>query len=233
MGILQLEPGTRVLDVGCGTGYLLYELAAAVGAGGEAAGVEPSAQMRQLAVQRTQSMSQCNVKDGDAYFLPVADESFDVVVFSQVLLYVPDVRRALLEATRVLRCGGRLLILDTDWGSLVVNTMQRELVQRLQAAFETSFEDAHLPPKLPGLLVQCGLALEEVTSIPMITSGMVEQEAPSFMGGWAFDKLPTKALASGIAREDVDAWLEEQQLLSDANAFFACVHRFVFVARKS
>lgn len=235
MSVLSLSEGDRVLDVGCGTGYLLCELSQAVGSSGKAVGVEPSAPMRDFAVEKLKEVGLNNfdVIDGNAYAMPVPDGSVDVVVFSQVLLYVPDVPRALSEAMRVLRRGGRLVVLDTDWGGLVVHTMHRDRFQRLQAAFETYFHDAHLPPKLPGLLAECGFELGEVTTIPMLASGAVDPEGSSFMVDWAFGKVPGKARATGmVPEEDIEAWLTEQKSLSESSAFFACVHRFVFVAQR-
>jgi arsenite methyltransferase len=56
---------------------------------------------------------------GDALALPFPDEHFGVAVCTQVYEYVEDIAAALTEARRVLRAGGRLLVLDTDWDSIV------------------------------------------------------------------------------------------------------------------
>ena len=55
------------------------------------------------------------VRVGDATALEFSDETFDFVVAVQVYSFVPNVARALEEAARVLRKGGRLLVLESDW----------------------------------------------------------------------------------------------------------------------
>jgi ubiquinone/menaquinone biosynthesis C-methylase UbiE len=57
-------------------------------------------------------LKNCSVRQGDLYDLPLADNSFDVVILHQVLHFLDDGARAIHEAARVLRPGGRLLVVD-------------------------------------------------------------------------------------------------------------------------
>jgi ubiquinone/menaquinone biosynthesis C-methylase UbiE len=57
-------------------------------------------------------MRHCSVRQGDIYDLPIGDDSFDVVILHQVLHFLDDGARAIKEAARVLRPGGRLLVVD-------------------------------------------------------------------------------------------------------------------------
>ena len=57
-------------------------------------------------------MRNCSVRQGDIYDLPLPDDSFDVVILHQVLHFLDDGARAIREAARVLRPGGRLLVVD-------------------------------------------------------------------------------------------------------------------------
>lgn len=233
MAMLSLSNGNKVLDIGCGTGFLLEQIAAAVGPAGRAEGVEPAAAMRSLADQKIGSVPNVRVQGGNANRVPFEDGHFDVVVLVQVLLYVEDVLGALIEAKRVLRPGGRLIILDTDWDSVVVNTKQREVRIRMQEAFESQFHNAHLPPQLPGLLRKAGVVLDETRTIQMLASGAADSVADSWMAQWALEQMPNMASKAGVPAAEICAWIREQQLLIDTGSFFACVHRFVFLARKS
>lgn len=94
--------GRDVLEVGCGTGLILKELART---GRTATGVDLSAGMLSHAVRRGLRVTQ-----GSATELPFADASFDVVCSFKVLAHVPDIERALREMARVTRPGGRLYL---------------------------------------------------------------------------------------------------------------------------
>jgi ubiquinone/menaquinone biosynthesis C-methylase UbiE/Fe2+ or Zn2+ uptake regulation protein len=99
------------LDLGTGTGRLL-ELFAPIYRRG--IGIDASADM--LAVARANldraGIANAQVRMGDIYHLPFPRDSFDVITVHQVMHYLDDPERALAEAARVLRPGGRLLIVD-------------------------------------------------------------------------------------------------------------------------
>ncbi|TQK44356.1 methyltransferase family protein [Streptomyces sp. SLBN-118] len=106
------RPGDKVLDVGCGTGYLTRLVAAAVVPGGSAVGIDPSPTV--IGYARSKAGAACTHETGVAEALNAPDASFDVVVTSLAIHHIPaNVRPAALrEMFRVLRPGGRLLLAD-------------------------------------------------------------------------------------------------------------------------
>ena len=108
--------GERVLDVACGSGLLAVDVAAAVGPSGCVVGVDLSAAMIDIARRRAAARGVGNAafERMDAESLALPDASFDVVVCSFGLMYMPDPRRALREMARVLRPDGRLAVVV--WG---------------------------------------------------------------------------------------------------------------------
>lgn len=104
--------GDRVLDVGCGTGYLTRRAARAVGPNGQVVGVDPSAPVIEYARRASPPNADFHVAGGEA--IPEPDESFDVVVSCLAVHHIPPQVRsvAVREAYRVLRPGGTLLIAD-------------------------------------------------------------------------------------------------------------------------
>ena len=113
-----------VLDVGCGTGVLTRELTQHVGDTGSATGFDLSESM--LCVARNRC-PEATFKQGNVSELPFDDKSFDVVISSFMLMFVPDPERSLSEMRRVLRPGGRLVI--SVWQGLENNVVYRELVE--------------------------------------------------------------------------------------------------------
>jgi len=101
----------RLLDIGCGTGGLLERLAPRIE---EGLGVDASRDMLALARARLaeRGLAHVAVRQADMYRLPLADASFDAVTMQMVLHYAEDPAAALVEAARVLKPGGRLLIVD-------------------------------------------------------------------------------------------------------------------------
>ena len=109
-----VRPGQRVLDVGCGTGYLSRLVARSVGPNGIVVGIDPSESMIQYARRKAASTGNCEFQVGAAEALPFPGDHFGVVVSSLVLHHLPeDLRvRALEETRRVLRPGGALLVAE-------------------------------------------------------------------------------------------------------------------------
>ena len=109
-----VQPGQRVLDVGCGTGYFASVLADHVGPHGLVLGVDASAEMLDYARRTRARPATCQFELGTAEALGVPDGHFDVVVSSLVMHHLPsDVRAAALtEMRRALRPGGTLLIAE-------------------------------------------------------------------------------------------------------------------------
>jgi ubiquinone/menaquinone biosynthesis C-methylase UbiE len=100
----------RVLEVGCGTGRWLALLESA---GHDVAGIEPAEQM----LARAQARVKADLRHGAAEVLPWPQACFDRVMYINVLHHISDRPRALREAFRILRPGGRLLSvgLDPHW----------------------------------------------------------------------------------------------------------------------
>jgi len=107
------KPGDRVLDVGCGPGYLTALAAEAVAPDGVAEGIDASAPMIEQARLR-RSGAACSFRVGKAEALDSADGSFDVVLSSLMVHHLPEENRAgaFAEMFRVLRPGGHLLIAE-------------------------------------------------------------------------------------------------------------------------
>jgi ubiquinone/menaquinone biosynthesis C-methylase UbiE len=106
----RINPTDSVVDVGCGTGALLSQLAASYPQA-RLAGIDPCPEM--LAIARERLPPGVELKQGWAEGIPYPDGSFDAVVSCNVFHYIREPRVALAEMLRVLRPGSTLVI--TDW----------------------------------------------------------------------------------------------------------------------
>jgi ubiquinone/menaquinone biosynthesis C-methylase UbiE len=109
---IELRPDLRVLDIGCGTGYPLFAIAAALGPASTVVGVDPwAAALRRAAIKRdAYAMAQAHLLRADAVRLPFADATFDLVTSNLGINNFDDPKAAMRECTRVLSTAGRLAL---------------------------------------------------------------------------------------------------------------------------
>lgn len=227
VALLAPRPGERVLDVGSGPGYLIASIADAVGAGGEVHGLDVSAPMNALARTRNASRPQVHIDEGNATALPHPDGYFDAAVSTQVYEYVPDIPAALAEMRRVLRTGGRVLVLDTDWDSLVWHTADRALHQRIVMAWEEHLVHPRLPRVLGGHLRRAGFRITRQQVIPLFNP---------VLGPSSFSFTIMELVAGfvtgrqGLTSDDVAAWQADLQARAADGDYLFSLNRYVFLA---
>lgn len=158
---VPVRAGDRVLEVGCGTGSVLRDVASLVGTRGEVAGVDPSRRILHAAraLSRTEVARQrVSFRLASAERLPFRRDRFDVTLAVSVLLHVPDALAAVREMARVTRPGGRVGLQDQDFGTVAVAHPDRELTTRImEGVAARMYADPWSGRRLPELLRQAGL----------------------------------------------------------------------------
>ena len=226
---LELRSGESVVDLGSGPGFLARDMAAAVGSEGRVAGVDISDAMLAMARRRCVDQPWAEFHDADVTRLPFGDEAFDAAASTQVYEYVPDIAAALSELRRVLRPGGRALIMDTDFGSLVCHSRDAARTQHILAAYDQHVADPHLPRTLTPKLRAAGLDVVRRELIPVFNP---EGHPDTFSHGLVEVIREFVVAHAGIAAEEADAWVEELRELAVDGEFFFSLNRYLFAVRR-
>jgi ubiquinone/menaquinone biosynthesis C-methylase UbiE len=235
--LLQLGPGMQVLDVGCGPGVDLLPLAKKVGKQGQVTGLDNDRELLREGQQALSKYGKIHLVEGLAEQLPFLDEIFDRTRADRVLQHVPRPKAVLAEMWRVLRPGGRVVLVEPDWKtaaiypgspeggdddrtlSAVLAYNQRQSVhpligRQLRSLFwedgVSSWEDLHIQSL--ALSHTSWPVTDALLTITQLALGL-SQESP--------------ALAS-----EITAWLKAIERAADWGEFMASIQFFFASARK-
>lgn len=226
---LALQPGECVLDIGCGPGYLTAEMAQRVGGTGRVTGIDTSEAMLDLARRRCATYGNVALECADAVRLPCQDASVDVAAAVQVYLFVRELEAALGELARVLRPGGRAVIVDTDWDSLVWHASDASRMQRMLDTFTQRYVNARVARLFPGLLRRAGLRIEHASAIPIVE---LVPAAESYSGSQLAELARFVVGKNRITAEEAAAWANDQHELAERGAYFFALNRYLFLVRR-
>ena len=232
LDLLAPRPGEHILDIGVGPGLLAYDLARLVGPKGRVVGVDVSADMVALAGARPGDLAQVELTVGDATRLPAPDGAFDAAVSTQVYEYVADMPTALAELHRVLKPGGRALILDTDWRSIVWHSSDKARMERVLTAWDDHLADPHLPATLGPLLSRAGFTVRRVEITPMLSPQWQPTGYAANMMFQVHAFARDHGARHGVSPAEAEAWRDDQLRLAEAGEFFFSLNRYIFVATR-
>lgn len=161
--LLRLQLGGAVLDAGCGSGRAVYELSQR---GMRGSGIDPSEQMIDAARERWPGM---DFRRASAERLPFGDGELDGYRADKVLHVLPDPAEAIGEARRVLRPGGRILLVGPDWDLMAIDADDHDLTRRIVRARAAAMPSPNIARGYANLLRDSGftdVAVEVHTTFP-------------------------------------------------------------------
>src|ERR1700740_646247 len=142
---LNLRTGERVLELGGGGGYYTQEAARFVGPTGRVCAIDISPDQIAAAQARCAEFVWVECRKADIAAPPYGNAEFDVVFAVQALEYLADLDGALRHIHRMLRPGGRLIVVATNWSSAVWHSENVRLMQRVLAAWASHTPCRDLP----------------------------------------------------------------------------------------
>ena len=230
ISLLNLKRGVSALDVGCGTGEDVLFIGNIVGPEGRAIGVDISETMISEARKRIADQHLTNVEfaDMDAESLDFADESFEGCRADRVLQHLENPKKALGEIFRVTKRNGRIVVADTDWDTLTVDSDFKEITRKVIHAGTDETANGWSGRQLYGMFKSLGLANARVEPLAGAFTNYSLANQVLNLDSYAI-LAETKGL---ITTEEKTRWVSDLQKKQGLGRFLASLTVFVVDATK-
>ena len=229
--LMHIQPGSKVVDVGCGPATDTIALAHLVGPTGQVVGLDFNAAFLAQADERA---DQAGVRTwvthqhADATNLPFEANTFDACRSERLLQHLPHPEQAVAEMVRITRPGGWLVIADTDWGTLSIDTPEIDIERRLVRLGADMHNNGYAGRQLYRLLKRQQLADIMIEMVPgyFTNYALAEQViGPA--------ELAQEALhQSVITEEEAQRWSASLAQADAEGVFFASIMGVLIAGRK-
>jgi SAM-dependent methyltransferase len=211
---LALGPGERLLDVGCGSGDAGIALVEDLGGDGELVGVDASEQMLQVARRNARSArGRVRFTAGDACSLDEPDDSFDAVRSERTLQWLADPAAAVAEMVRVLRPGGRISLIDTDWSTFRIEVGDDALAALVRDAMRAEWSrPSNVGRRLHDLVASLGCEPLARTEATQTWTAWDPDGSPAPLGCFSMESLADDLIA------------RERLAIADRERFVSTIH---------
>jgi ubiquinone/menaquinone biosynthesis C-methylase UbiE len=221
--LLEVGQGQHLLDVGCGLGDDVRNLAHLVGPSGLVVGLDNSERLLEAARSRSEGAAYPGTfVQADMHAMPFADASFDGCRAEQVLVHSPEPSQVVAEMLGVVRPGGRLVVTEPDLDTLVFHGSAQSVVRKLTQWHSDGVRNGTIGRWLPELFRRCGL--EDVQVVPTVAQTSQLSAYPRTL---ALRALEAGVLTAEEAQEVVSDWQRraEQQEYLEFGVFFTVAGR--------
>lgn len=223
---LELRDGVSLLDVGCGAGDDVRDLARLVGPRGRVVGVDVSGAMIAEAKKRHVTAElPVEFVEGDAQDLTFPEASFDRCRTERMLMHLDAPETALAEMVRVVRPGGKVVVFDFDWDAVFVDSPYKGTTRQIVHAFSDGIKHGWIGRSLPRLFHTAGLT--DVTCVP---------HAVRLYCAFAhrlFDGYLAKAQQAGVlSADELASWWKHLEQAEAAGQFHLGILGFIVGGRK-
>ena len=223
---LALERGHVVADLGCGPGTDLTTYAAAVGPTGKVIGIDNSEDLVGRARSGTAHLSNVVIEMADVHELPLESGSLDRVHIDRVLQHVTSPATVIGEAARTLRSGGRMVCVEPDWATVVIDHPDIATgTAYTRFLVEHTVPHATVGRALPRLLCEAGLTLDTITPATAVFTDATEADQIL-----TIRSVTERAVAAGyLTSEQGRSWLDHLEV----EPFFAAISLFIVTGHRA
>jgi len=222
---MELRPGEHLLDAGCGTGDDLLMIGQAMGGAAKLTGVDlDEGTLKAGAARAEKAGIAIDFRQGDLVALPLEDDSVDVARSDRVFQHLPDPVASLGEMIRVTRPGGRVVGVDVDWGTLVLDHPQADFSDRIAAFARDQHTNGRSGRMLRRWFREAGLDdVEGYADVVCVT----DWEIATYI--WTLrDILDRMVRAEEATAAEADDWWAAAESHAQAGYFCGSMTGFVF-----
>ena len=217
LGALNLRTGERVLELVCGGGYYAQQAAQFVGRTGRVCAIDISPDQVAAAQARCAELAWVECREADIATPPFGDAEFDAAFAVQALEYLSDLDAGLRQIHRMLRPGGRLIVVATDWSSAVWYSEDTPRMQRVLSAFAPHIPCTDLPAILGARLRRAGIQPLRQTAIPILNTSY----NPASFSYWVARVIrPFVMSRQTVTDKEAVEWFDELAKLEESGAYF-------------
>jgi SAM-dependent methyltransferase len=215
---LQLSGEGEILDVACGVGFDVIELARRFPRA-NVYGLDPSQGFLDLARERAQGLANARFIGGDSRRLPFGDNSFDAVRIDRALQHIAGAIEALREMVRVTRHGGRIVVAEPDWGTFFVYNSDLATGAKIAGFWEKSFANPYIGREAGALLQRCG-----VGNIGCRAQALIVRDETAADIIFDLARVTENCVSAKVlTRAEAQRWREATQAASESGGFLACL----------
>ncbi len=229
---MNIDRGHHVLDVGCGPGTDVLNLAERIGAGGRVTGVDYDGLMLKEAKLKLKKapLGECvGLLQGDAAALPFQSDYFDSSRSERLFMHLADPEKTLSEMVRVTRPGGRIVVVDTDWSSLSVDNP----LPRMERIFSDYRINRILKNGYSGRSLYRQFQKHQLIEVEAQAFPICITDAELFYFISMQQAVEDQALADGlVARRELDDWRNALNEASCCKSFYGSATAVMISATK-